>query len=129
VRDFVLQNTNIMTDFHAIVHRSSPLSLSNIHVGSPIAGSEIRSWWHYDACPSRLAPRLHRLHTMNGGVYEPLAVPLARYYPIATVQLSVTVIPSRAFGSQKLPGASSAAYSKRQPESATNWKQHHVNTA
>jgi hypothetical protein len=63
---------------------------------------------------------------MNGRVYEPLAVPIARSYPIATVQLPVTGIPSRAFGSQKLPGAPSAAYSKRQPESATNWIQHHA---
>ncbi|KAK9846916.1 hypothetical protein MYU51_000047 [Penicillium brevicompactum] len=31
-----------------------------------------------------LAPRSHRLHTTNGGVYEPLAVPLARSYPITT---------------------------------------------
>ncbi|KAI3286496.1 hypothetical protein DTO002I6_8167 [Penicillium roqueforti] len=36
---------------------------------------------------------------------------------------------SRAFGSRKLPGAPSAPSSKRQPESATNWIQHHVNMA
>jgi hypothetical protein len=63
---------------------------------------------------------------MNGGVYEPLAVPLARSYPITTVHFPVTGGLSGAFGSQKLPGASSSAYSKRQPESATNWTQHHV---
>ncbi|KGO69315.1 hypothetical protein PITC_094680 [Penicillium italicum] len=36
---------------------------------------------------------------------------------------------SRAFGSQKVPGAPSAPSSKRQPESATNWIQHNVNMA
>ena len=64
---------------------------------------------------------------MNGGVCEPLAVPIARSFLITTVQSPVTGGSSRAFGSQKLPGALSAAYSKRQPESATNWIQHHVN--
>ena len=129
VRVFVLQNTNNITVFHAIVHRSSPLPLWNIHVGSPIAGSQIRPRWHYDACLSRLAPRPHRLHTTNGGVYEPFAVPVARYYPITTVQHPVTGGSSGAFGSQKLTGAPGAASSKRQPQSATNWIQHRVNTA
>ncbi|CAG8061138.1 unnamed protein product [Penicillium salamii] len=66
---------------------------------------------------------------MNGGVYEPLAVPIARPYPIMTVRFPVTGGSSRAFGSQKLPGAPSAPSSKRQPESAANWIQHHVNMA
>ncbi|KAJ5202885.1 hypothetical protein N7449_004964 [Penicillium cf. viridicatum] len=59
---------------------------------------------------------------MNGGVYEPLAVPIARSYPITTVQYNALsqVGSLRGFGAQKLPGAPSAA-SKRQPESATNW--------
>ncbi|CAG8089832.1 unnamed protein product, partial [Penicillium nalgiovense] len=35
-------------------------------------------------------PRPHRLHTMNGGVFEPLAVRIARSYPITTVQFIVT---------------------------------------
>ncbi|KAL2698395.1 hypothetical protein AAEP93_011105 [Penicillium crustosum] len=88
-----------------------------------------QSMWHYDACLSRLAPRPHRLHTTNGGVYEPFAVPVARYYPITTVQHPVTGGSSGAFGSQKLTGAPGAASSKRQPQSATNWIQHRVNTA
>ena len=50
VRVFVLQNTNTITNFHAIVHNRSPLPPRNIHVGSPIAGSQIRPRWHYDAC-------------------------------------------------------------------------------
>lgn len=63
---------------------------------------------------------------MNGGVYEPLAIPITRFYPITAVQFPVPVGSSRAFGSQKLPGAPSAPSLKRQPESATNWIQHHV---
>ncbi|KAJ5522097.1 hypothetical protein N7527_006212, partial [Penicillium freii] len=46
----------------------------------------------------------HRPYTMNGGVYESLAVNS-----------------SRDFGSKKVPGVPSAAASKRQPEVATNW--------
>ncbi|CAG7935531.1 unnamed protein product [Penicillium olsonii] len=65
---------------------------------------------------------------MNGGVCEPLAVPIARSHPITAVNFPVTGGSSRAFGSQKLPSAPSAPSSKRQPESATNWI-HHVNTA
>ncbi|CAG8071615.1 unnamed protein product [Penicillium salamii] len=77
--------------------------------------------------PSRLAPRPHRLHTTNGGVYEALAAPFARFYPITTVHFPVTGASSRTSGSQELPGAPSAPSSKRQPESVTNWMQHHVN--
>jgi hypothetical protein len=64
---------------------------------------------------------------MNGEVYEPLAAPIARSYPITTVQYNVLsqVGSSRGFGAQKLPGAPNAA-SKRPPESATNWIQHHA---
>ncbi|KAJ6178110.1 hypothetical protein N7519_008571 [Penicillium mononematosum] len=58
---------------------------------------------------------------MNDGVCEPLAVPIARSYPITTVQFLVTGgLVTCPWGSE-VAGAPSAAYAKRQPESATNW--------
>ncbi|CAG8086262.1 unnamed protein product, partial [Penicillium nalgiovense] len=35
-------------------------------------------------------PRPHRLHTMNGGVSGPLAMHIARSYPVSTVQFIIT---------------------------------------
>ena len=37
-----------------------------------------------------LCPRSHRLHPMNRGVYEPLAVRIARSYSVTTVQFIIT---------------------------------------
>ncbi|KAK9847414.1 hypothetical protein MYU51_019459 [Penicillium brevicompactum] len=101
------------------------LATSGHRYGDFIAEAIYKTKGHYDACS--IASRPHRLHSMNGGVYGPLDVRIARSFLIMTVQFPVTGGSSRAFGSQKLPGAPSAAYSKRQPESATNWRQHHVN--
>ena len=49
--------------------------------------------------------------------------------PLRLYSLLSQVGSSCAFGSQKLPGVPSVASSKRQPETATVWVQHHVNMA
>ena len=72
-------------DLHAIVYRSSlsppvkhPCAESYRRIG-------LRRVLHRVFCP-----RSHRLHTMTGGVYEPLADRIARSYPITTVQFIIT---------------------------------------
>ncbi|CAG7987992.1 unnamed protein product [Penicillium salamii] len=78
--------------------------------GAAIATVKYTCWESYrrigdktKASPRRVVhrvfrPRPHRLHTMNGGVYEPLVVPIAKSYPIATVQFPVTDISPRPLG-------------------------------
>ncbi|KAK9847406.1 hypothetical protein MYU51_019443 [Penicillium brevicompactum] len=79
-------------------------------LGAAIATVKYTCWESYrrigdktKASPRRVVhrvfrPRPHRLHTMNGGVYEPLVVPIAKSYPIATVQFPVTDISPRPLG-------------------------------
>lgn len=124
----ICANTNIITDFHAILQRSSPSPPVKHTCGESYRRIGDKTKLVLRRVLQRVfRPRPHRLHTMNGGVYEPLAVPIARSYPITTVQYNVLsqVGSSRGFGAQKLPGAPNAA-SNRQPESATNWIQHHA---
>ncbi|KAK9846798.1 hypothetical protein MYU51_000749 [Penicillium brevicompactum] len=71
-------------------------------LGAAIATVKYTCWESYrrigdktKASPRRVVhrvfrPRPHRLHTMNGGVYEPLVVPIAKSCPTTTVQLFVT---------------------------------------
>ncbi|KAF3011294.1 hypothetical protein E8E15_002441 [Penicillium rubens] len=75
---------------------------------------------HYVALHPVFRPRPHRLRTLNGCVSQPLAVYTKRS-PNMTVQF--LVICGFVTGLCRLanfPGASSAASSNRQPESATN---------
>ena len=74
----------------------------------------------------RLRP--HRLPHHDGGVGCSPSVSRG-LIPLRLYSLLSQVGSSCAFGSQKLPGAPSVASSKRQPETATVWIQHHVNTA
>jgi hypothetical protein len=89
---FLSQITNSITDIHAIVRRSRPSSPvkhpcgeSYRRIGDKTKVAALRRVLHRAFCP-----RPHRLHTMNVGVYEPLAVRIARSYPITTVQFIIT---------------------------------------
>lgn len=126
VQAFVPQIMNAITDIHAIVHRSSPAAPEHPW-RSPIAESEIIPSGTTTRAPSRLLPSTSppsyhdRRECMN--LYPTTSrglIPLRLYNSLSQVSSS------RAFGSQKLPGAPSVA-SKRQPETATIWAQHHVN--
>ncbi|OQE49447.1 hypothetical protein PENNAL_c0544G07202 [Penicillium nalgiovense] len=97
VQTFVLHNTNTITDVHATVHRSSPAAPEHPSRG-PIAESEITPSGTTTRAPSRLLPS-----TSPPSYHERRSVGS-----------------SRAFDSQKLAGAPSVAFSKRQPEIATN---------
>ncbi|OQE62185.1 hypothetical protein PENNAL_c0268G05984 [Penicillium nalgiovense] len=94
VQTFVLHNTNTTTALHAIVHRSSPsphvehpCGESHCRIGDKSKVAALRRMLHRIFCP-----RYHRLNTMDGGVYEPLAlaVRIAKSYPITTVQFIIT---------------------------------------
>jgi hypothetical protein len=82
---FVPQIMNAITDLHAIVYRSSP----SLPVKHPCAETYhrtgLRRVLHRVFCL-----RSHRLHTMTGGVYEPLSDYIARSYPITTLQFIIT---------------------------------------
>ena len=110
--------------FHAVA--GAALALANTHVAiKPFPPSQKS---HDDALHRVFRPPSHHLHTLpshlNGGVPQVLAVYTRS--SITTVQFLVTGGLVTCPWAQKLPGAPSAAYSKRQPESATNWIQHHA---
>jgi hypothetical protein len=104
------------------------------YIGAAIATVKHTCWEFYrligdktKASLRRVLRRVLRLNlttfTVNGGIYD-LRLPASR--GIIPTRLYKTGGSSRAFDSQKLPGAPSAPSLKRQPESATNWIQHHV---
>ncbi|CAG8142252.1 unnamed protein product [Penicillium nalgiovense] len=76
--------TNAITDLYAIVDGSSPAPPLKHPCGESYRRIGLRRVLRV------FCPRPHRLHTMNGGVFEPLAVRIARSYPITTVQFIVT---------------------------------------
>ena len=76
--------------FHAIVHRSSPSPPLKHRCGESFysrIGDKKTKVALRRVLHRVFRPRPHRLHTMNGGVF---AVPIARSYPITTVQFLVT---------------------------------------
>ncbi|CAG8138271.1 unnamed protein product [Penicillium nalgiovense] len=70
--------TNAITDLYAIVDGSSPAPPLKHPCGESYRRIGLRRVLRV------FCPRPHRLHTMNGGVFEPLAVRIARSYPITT---------------------------------------------
>lgn len=76
---------NAITNLHAIVYSSSPSLPVKHSCAETYHRTGLQRVLHRVFCL-----RSHRLHTMTGGVYEPLSGHIARSYPITTVQFIIT---------------------------------------